>query len=158
MNAPRRFEPWPWALALGLALGIAVSVAFLAIAAHQPSDRLSIDAAQAMREHNRAARARQAAAARGWEVALVARADAGGAEVEIAPSTRGAPLPEDALVSLRRERPDRTGLDREVPVRRDGARWIARVPLPLPGRWRLIARAGDAEAFAERELALEVAP
>jgi hypothetical protein len=91
-------------------------------------------------------------------VALVARRGAGGVEVELSPSTTGAPLPAEPLVTLRRERPDRTGLDADVALVRDGARWRASVPLPLAGRWRLVARAGEADAFVERVFALEAAP
>jgi hypothetical protein len=32
------------------------------------------------------------------------------------------------------------------------------VALPLPGRWLLVARAGDGNAFVEREFALEQVP
>jgi nitrogen fixation protein FixH len=154
----RTFEPWPWALAIGLALGIGVSVAFLWIASRQTPDRLHVNAGEALRAHNHVERARREAAVRGWDVALVARRSAGGAEVEIEPITKREPLPADAIVTLRRERPDRTGLDADIPLRREGERWSARVPLPIAGRWRLIARAGDADVFAEREFALEVAP
>lgn len=154
----RRLDPWPLSLAVGLALGVAVSLAFLWIAARQPSDRLIIDPTRALREHNAAALARAAAAERGWDVALVARRSADGAEIELTASSAGAPLPADPVVSLRRERPERTDLDVDIPLVRDGERWRASVPLPLAGRWRLVARAGDANAFAERTFALEVAP
>lgn len=154
----RRFEPWPWALALGLALGVGVSLAFLGIAAWQTPDALGVDAVQALRDHNRDALAQAQAATRGWDVSLVARRSHGGAEIELEPTSAREPLPDDVVVSLRRERPERTGLDEEIPLERDGARWRAHVALPLPGRWLLVARAGDGDAFVEREFALEQAP
>ncbi len=158
MTTDRRLEPWPLALAALLASGMAVSLAFLWVAARQTPDRLVVDSAQALREHNRDALAREKAAARGWDIALVARRSVGGAEVELAPTSARDPLPADIVVSLRRERPDRTGLDAPIPLARDGERWRGHVPLPLPGRWRLVARAGDVEAWVEREFALEAAP
>ena len=158
MATERRLEPWPLALAALLAFGMAVSLAFLWIAARQTPDRLLVDSDQALREHNRAALAEQKAASRGWDIALVAERSEGGAVVVLAPRSARDPLPADVVVSLRRERPERTGLDEAIPLVRDGERWRGHVPLPLPGRWLLVARAGDADAWVEREFALEVAP
>jgi nitrogen fixation protein FixH len=141
MTTERRIHPWPLALGLGLAFGIAVSLAFLWVASRQPPDRLRVDSAQALREHNRGVLAREQAAARGWDVALSARRNADGAWVELAPTSAGEPLPADLVVSLRRERPERTGMDAEIPLERDGERWRAQVPLPLPGRWIVEGRA-----------------
>lgn len=158
MATERRFEPWPVALVALLASGMAVSLAFLWIAERQTPDRLIVDSDQALLDHNREALAEQRAAERGWDIALVAQRADGGAWVEVATTSAGDPWPADVAVSLRRERPERTGLDEPIPLEREGERWRAHVPLPLPGRWRLVARAGNDDAFVEREFALELTP
>jgi len=149
---------WPIGLTAALAAGLAVSLAFAWIAARQPPDRLALDPWTAGAEYNADVRARDAAAARGWDLVLHAEKRAGGVRVELVPTSSGAPLPTPLEVGLRRERPDRADFDAELALAPDGAGWVADVPLPLAGRWLLVARAGDAEAWVERRFALEVPP
>jgi len=157
-STERDSRRWPLGLALTLGVGLAASLAFLAIAASQPPDRMTEDTWRAGDAFNAAQRAHALARARGWDLELEAELVPGGVRVSLAPTTRGAPLSEAVGASLRRERPGRVDFDMDVALTRSGARWLAVVPLPLEGHWVLHARAGDAEAFAERDFALERAP
>ncbi|MFI5315602.1 MAG: FixH family protein [Myxococcota bacterium] len=148
---------WPLGLALTLAAGLAASLAFLWIALQQPPDVLPENSWNAGVEYNAAARAQASASARGWELELRAERDSQGVRVELRPRSAGDPLPTPIAVSLRRERPGRTDFDADIALQPAGDRWIADVPLPLAGRWILLARAGDAEAWVERAFSLEVA-
>jgi len=149
---------WPIALALLLSSGIAASLAFFWIAARQPRELIGDGAWNAGSEYNADLRALETARERGWTLELRARRSAGGVRVELSPATSGEPLPSRLEVRLRRERPDRSDLDAEVALAQDGARWVADVPLPLAGRWLLVARAGDRSAWVERTFALELPP
>ena len=149
---------WPIGLAATLAVGLCVSLAFAWIAARQPPDRLALNPWTSGAEYNAEFHAREAARARGWDVALRAERRAGGVRVELLPTSAGAPLPSPLEVGLRRERPERADLDADLALSRDGAAWVADVPLPLVGRWLLVARAGDSEAWVERRFVLEVGP
>ena len=158
MTTERDSLRWPIALALTLAAGLAVSIAFLWIAARQPPDLLREDGWGSGAEYNADARAQRTARERGWELELRAERSASGVHVELLPKSAGAPLPTALDVRLRRERPERTDFDADVALEPAGGRWIADVPLPLAGRWILVARAGDADAWVERTFALEVTP
>ena len=149
---------WPLGLALALAGGLGVSLAFAWIAAHQPMDRLDGDLWSQSDAYNAAARARESARERGWELALRADRSAGGVRIELRPSSSREPLPTQLDVRLRRERAERSDFDAELALEPRGDAWVAEVPLPLPGRWLLVARAGDADAWVERTFAVEVAP
>jgi hypothetical protein len=158
MATDRESLRWPIGLAATLAVGLAASLAFLWVASPPAPERLAVDAWTAGAELNESLRAQAAAAQRGWSLDLRARRSAEGARVELVPETSGESLPGDLALSLRRERPERSDFDGDVALRNEGGRWIADVPLPLPGRWLLVARAGDSQAWVEREFALEVTP
>jgi hypothetical protein len=146
---------WPVALALVLAAGLAASVGFWWIASHRPPEVLPVNTWAASAEWNTSQRARELARERGWRLDVRAERVPGGVSVEILPTSSREPLPESLEVTLRRERPERVDFDEDVPL---DAERRAVIPLPLSGRWLLIARAGDASAFVERSFAVEVPP
>jgi nitrogen fixation protein FixH len=148
--------PWPVALALLLAAGLSAPLAFLWIATHQTEDRLSVDPWTAGVAYNASLDARERARAHGWDVELRAERRASGVHVELVPKSDRDPLPAAPEVTLRRERPERSDLDADVPVDRSRRGYGADVALPLPGRWTLVARVGDDSAFVERRFALDV--
>jgi nitrogen fixation protein FixH len=158
MLSERSALRWPVGLALTLAAGLAASIAFLVVAASQPPDRIAEDTWRAGDSFNAAQRAHTLARARGWDLALQAERASDGVRVTVTPLTRGEPLTKSVTASLRRERPGRVDYDVDVLLTRAGEGWVARVPLPLAGRWVLHARAGDGEAFVERDFELERAP
>jgi len=149
---------WPIALALLLSSGIAASLAFFWVAARQPRELIGDGSWNPGSAYNAELRALQAARERGWTIDLRAQRSAGGVRVELSPASSGAPLPSPLDVRLRRERPDRSDLDADLALVPDGARWVADVPLPLGGRWLLVAHAGDRSAWVERTFALELPP
>ncbi len=155
MHAERRFEPWAVGVVGALALGLAGPIAFLWLAVHAPPERVAADPWHVALAQDTDERVRAEGRASGWDVSLRASRSSTGVHVELEPSTTSRPLPEDIELRLRRERPDRSDLDAEIAlVRRDG-RWLGDVPLPEPGRWRLVARAGAGDVFVERSFALE---
>jgi nitrogen fixation protein FixH len=156
--APLAARRWPVGLALTLGAGLLASLAFLAIAASQPPDRIADDTWRAGEVFNAAQRAHALAHTRGWDLELEAEKVPEGVRVSVTPTSRGEPLPERVTASLRRERPGRVDFDADVPLLRAGMRWVGTVPLPLAGHWLLHARAGDGEAFVERDFSLERAP
>ena len=149
---------WPIGLALTLSAGLAASVAFLVVAASQPPDLITSDTWRAGDDFNAGQRAHALARARGWDLELDAERVADGVRVTVTPLTRGVPLSGEVVASVRRERPGRADFDADVPLTRAGESWVGTVILPLEGHWRLHARAGDSEAFLERDFALERAP
>jgi hypothetical protein len=158
VHAERRFERWGVGVASALALGLAGPIAFLWLAVHAPPERVSTDPWHAALTQAVDERVRAEGRASGWDVSLRASRSSTGVRVELKPSTTSRPLPEDVEIRLRRERPERADLDAEIAlVRRDG-RWIGDVPLPAPGRWRLLARAGAGDVWVERSFALERPP
>jgi nitrogen fixation protein FixH len=158
MAAERDSLRWPVALALALAAGLSAPIAFLWIATHRPPEVLPVNTWAASNEWNAAQRAQELAHERGWGIDLRAERRSDGVRVEIRPTSSGAPLPESLDVRLRRERPERIDFDADVALEPSGDLWTAMIPLPLAGRWILVARAGDDAAWVEREFALEVTP
>ena len=158
MHAERRFEPWAVGVASALALGLAGPIAFLWLALHAPPERVATDPWHALLTQADDERVRAEGRVSGWDISLRASRSSAGVRVELEPSTTSRPLPEGIELRLRRERPERADLDAEIAlVHRDG-RWIGDVPLPAPGRWRLLARAGAADVWVERSFALERPP
>jgi len=157
-STPMASLRWPIGLALLLSSGIAASLAFFFIAAQQPRELIGDGSWNAGSEYNADLQALETAQQRGWTLELRALPIAGGARVELLPATSAAPLPSRLELHLRRERPDRSDLDAELPLRPEGSHWVADVPLPLAGRWLLVARAGDRSAWVERRFALEQPP
>lgn len=158
MAAERQSLRWPIGLAATLAVGLCASLAFLWVASQRLPERLTVNTWTEGAELNESLRAQALAAQRGWSLELRARRSAGGARVEVVPETSGESLPADLEVALRVERPERSDFDGDVAVRTEAGRWLADVALPLPGRWLLIARAGDGQAWVEREFSVEVTP
>jgi nitrogen fixation protein FixH len=153
MKAERRGrrEPWPVALAALLLFMIGASLGFLRVATRHPDAVVGQDASRSLPEPLRAARR---AHALGWEIALVAAPEPGGAAVRVAlRDGAGAPLAADR-VTLRRERPAEGGLDTELALAGAGADWAGAVPLPRPGRWHLVVRAERGEEAAERRFSV----
>lgn len=155
MHAERRVEPWAIGIPAALLLGLTGPIAFLWIAIHSPPERVATDPWNAKLAQDAEERVRAEGQASGWDVSLRASATGSGVHVELEPSTVGMPLPADLQLRLRRERPERADLDVEIPLSRSGDRWIADVPLPAPGRWRLLARAGSPEVWVERSFVVE---
>ena len=149
---------WPLGLALTLAVGMAASLAFLWVAARGTPDLLPVNTWTAGAEWNESLRAQARARERGWQIELRAERRPNGVHVELAPASSREPLPKSLDVRLRRERPEREDFDADVALEARGGRWTAEIPLPLAGRWLLVARAGDGDAWVEREFALDVAP
>ena len=155
-HAERRIEPWAVGTAAALLLGLSGPIAFLWIALHAPPERVATDPWRAALGQSAEEHMRASGRDTGWDVSLRAVRTSGGVRVELAPATTREPLPHDLDLRLRRERPERAGLDGEIALVRSGAVWIADVPLPAPGRWRLLARAGAGDTWIERSFALEV--
>jgi nitrogen fixation protein FixH len=158
MNPSTDSLRWPVALALLLATGIGTSLAFFWVAAQHPRELIGDGSWNAGSSYNADQQALAAASARGWTLDLRAARSADGVRVELAPASGGEPLPAHLDVRLRRERPDRSDFDADLALVPSGTHWVADVPLPLPGRWLLVARAGDASAWVERSYAIELPP
>lgn len=156
MPGERRVEPWAVGVVAALALGLAGPIAFLWIAVHAPPERVATDPWRASLAQDAEERVRAAGRASGWDVSLRAERTHDGVRVELTPATRGRPLATDLELRLRRERPDRADLDAEIALLQSDGRWTADVPLPAPGRWRLLARAGAGDVFVERSFTLEL--
>jgi len=157
-HAERRIEPWAVGVVAVLALGLAGPIAFLWVAVHAPPERVATDPWRASLAQDAEERVRASGLDTGWDVTLVAQRTSTGVRVALAPATTRRPLPDDVVLRLRRERPERADLDAEIALVRSGDSWTADVPLPAPGRWRLLARAGAGDVWIERSFALEVPP
>jgi nitrogen fixation protein FixH len=157
-RAERRVEPWAVGVAAVLALGLTGPIAFLWIAVHAPPERVATDPWRVSLAQGAEERVRASGRDTGWDVTLVAERTSTGVRVELEPATTREPLPDGVELRLRRERPERADLDTEVALARSGDRWTADVPLPVPGRWRLVTRAGAGDVWIERSFALEVPP
>jgi hypothetical protein len=157
-RAERRIEPWAVGIIALLALGLAGPIAFLWISEHAPPELVAADPWRVSLAQDAEERVRGSGRDTGWDVSLVAERTRTGVRVELAPATTRLALPDALELRLRRERPERADLDAEIPLVRVDDRWIAEVPLPAPGRWRLLARAGAGEVWIERSFALELLP
>jgi nitrogen fixation protein FixH len=100
---------------------------------------------------NQELRARREAEARGLTLSLSARPEGGAWSVEVElRDGAGRRIPAQRVV-VRRERPAEGGFDADFALEDGGAGWRGRVPLPLPGRWRLVATA-DLEGASLRRV------
>ena len=89
----------------------------------------------------RTLRAARRAEERGLRLDVTARDAEGGVEVRVRVSDRaGGSRPAEGVV-VRRERPAEGGYDAEFELEPDGGGFRGHVPLPRPGRWRLVATA-----------------
>ncbi len=158
MPERRRIEPWPFYLAGMLLAMIAGSLTFLAIARAHPDPLVVDDPYLAGLRFNEERAAQQRAEALGVSLELTTRADAEGVEVRaLLRDPSGALRPPQHLV-LRRERPAEGGLDADFLLERaagaEAGAYRGHVPLPRPGRWRLVARAELGDEVLERSLKL----
>lgn len=155
MAGERRVEPWPVALAGALLAMICVCLGFYAIAATHPDPEVVDDAYEAGLRINEELRARRRAAALGVVLALETRREPGGVEVRVTVTdARGAPAAAER-VAVRRERPAEGGLDADFELARSGGGYAGLVPLPRPGRWRLVATATVGGEVVRRVFSLE---
>lgn len=139
-GARRGDRAWPIGLACMLASMIAASLAFLAIAVTHPDAEVVEDAYTAGLAFDEEVALRGRAHALGLSVDLDTRRVDGGVEARVAVTDReGRTLPVEAA-SLRRIRPTQGGYDRDFDLAPGDGGFAGRVPLPLPGRWRLEAR------------------
>lgn len=154
MGRQRRFEPWPWVLAGLLCAMIAGSLSFYAIAATHPDAVVVDDAWGAGLRYNDERRTRRLAAEQGWELSLSTepRAEALHVVIELV-DRAGAPLA-ISRASVRRERPAEGGSDAEFELVPGDRGFSGTVPLPLPGRWHLVAIAEVDGRAVERTFAV----
>jgi nitrogen fixation protein FixH len=137
----RRFEPWPFVLAGGLLFMISSSLAFYAVARLHPDPLVVADPFEAGLRYHALASERRAAEARGLEIRLEADLASGAALVRVdVIDQAGAPVTARS-VTVRRERPAEGGLDAEFPLALDEGGFVGSIPLPRPGRWRLVVSA-----------------
>jgi nitrogen fixation protein FixH len=150
----RRIEPWPVVLGALLLAMIGASIAFYFVAAANPDPVVVDDAYRAGLRYNEAQRTRGRAALLGYELALETRSEGDGVNVtlRVRDRTGGSVLPEHARV--RRERPAEGGHDDVFELEDGGGAFAGHVPLPLPGRWRLIAVARVEGETLERSFEL----
>ncbi len=154
MDAERRIEPWPLAVGGLLAMMIGACLLFWNIAATNPDPEVVDDAYLAGLRLNQELRARQRAADLGYELSLGTRAEDGGVRVEVAVRDAGGGRPAVDSVVVRRERPAEGGFDADFALEPEGEAFAGWVPLPRPGRWRLIATAAVGEERVQRVFAL----
>jgi nitrogen fixation protein FixH len=139
MAGDRRFEPWPVALCAMLAAMIAVSLAFYAVAASHVDAEVVDDSYAAGLRFNDELAAQRRAEARGLRIELSPAAAPGGVDVTLRlRDAGGRPVAADTA-TLRRERPTRGGYDADFTLQREGDAWRGAIPLPLHGRWQLLA-------------------
>lgn len=154
MAGERRFEPWPFGIALLLLAGIGGSLAFYAVAVANPDAEVVEDAYQAGLELNETLRAERRAEERGYRLDLRTRPGTDAVEVVVSVSdAAGAPAPAERVV-VRRERPAEGGFDQEFELVPGEGGFVGRVPLPRPGRWRLVATADVEDASLRRVFSL----
>lgn len=137
----RGFEPWPFALAGGLLAMIAGSLTFYAIARANPDALVVGDAYEAGLRYNAEREERRAAEALGVDIELDAQLAPGSARVRVRVLGAGGGPVAARDVAVRRERPAEGGYDDDFPLDAAGAAFVGDVPLPLPGRWRLVVTA-----------------
>jgi nitrogen fixation protein FixH len=141
------WEPWPWIVAGGLAASMAVSLAFARLALVHPDPLVVEDAYAAGLSWNRAQQEFARADAAGWRLDLTATADGDAVRVAVAARDGAGAQLREARLSVRRVRSSEGGYDAEFELDGDGT---ARIPLPRPGRWLLVASATRDGAMLER--------
>jgi nitrogen fixation protein FixH len=150
MRTEPRFEPWPFAVIGLLASMIAGSLAFAVTASRHPDPLVVDDAWRAGRAYSEHVRAARRADVLGWRVDLAAAPAPGGVDVRVELfDAEAAPLAPER-VEVRRERPAEGGLDASFELRRGDTSVAGHVPLPRPGRWRLVVRAEARGEVVER--------
>jgi nitrogen fixation protein FixH len=150
MPTDRRFEPWPFAVAGLLAAMIAGSLAFAVVASRNPDPPVVTDSWSAGRAYSENVRAARRIEALGWRVDLATAPAPGGVDVRVGlHDAAGQPLA-PGRVEVRRERPAEGGLDAGFELRRAEAGFAGHVPLPRPGRWRLVVRVEAGEEAVEQ--------
>jgi nitrogen fixation protein FixH len=154
--AGRRFEPWPLGLALLLLSGIGASLAFFAVASANPDAEVVDDAYRAGLQVNQELRAQRRAEALGYRLELRTREAPGGVAVDVSVTgAGGAPTSAESVV-VRRVRPAEGGFDEDFELERRGEGFAGGIPLPLRGRWRLVATAQVDGAVLRRVFSLEM--
>jgi nitrogen fixation protein FixH len=134
---------------------ISGSLGFYALALAHPDALVVDDAYGAGLRYNEAQATRRRAAELGYALSLSTRPTAGGVAVTLRiRDAAGTPVQATSAV-LRRERPSQGGYDAVFPLTPANDGFAATVPLPLPGRWHLVASAEVAGASLERSFALE---
>jgi len=130
---------WPLGLAGALAFMIGICLGFYAIAASHPDAEVVEDAYEGGRAYNAGLRSQRAAHARGLRLELSAAEVPEGARVEVVlRDSLGRAMRPDT-VTLRRERTTTGGYDADFELEVAEPQTRGRIPLPLPGRWRLSA-------------------
>jgi nitrogen fixation protein FixH len=155
--ADRRDLAWPIGLACMLGSMIAVSVAFLGIAVANPDAEVVDDAYVAGLAFDEELALRRRADELGLAVGLETRLVPGGVDTRVAVTDRTGEAVEVESVTVRRIRPTLGGYDGDFALTRragDGEAFQGRIPLPLPGRWRLEARltVDDQEILAHTDV------
>jgi len=135
----RRIELWPVLLGALLLTMIAASIAFYLIAAANPDPVVVDDAYGAGLRYNEAQRTRGRAARLGYELALDTRGEGDGVRVMLRVRDRAGRSVAPERARVRRVRPAEGGHDDVFELQDDGGAFAGRIPLPLPGRWRLVA-------------------
>lgn len=151
--ADRRDLAWPVGLTAMLLFMIGASVAFLAIATTYPDAEVVEDAYAAGLAYDEELALRRRADELGLSIGLETRPAADGIVARVAVTDReGRPVEVDS-VTVRRIRPTQGGFDHDFALVRSGGAFEGRVPLPLPGRWRLEARlmVGGQELLAQTD-------
>lgn len=155
MGAERHLGAGPFVLAAILAAMVSVLFGVYWLATSYPVELVADDPYEAGLRYNERIAARQRADALGLDVALETTRTAGGARVRITVSSSHGPLPSDLRVAVRRERPTASGYDEEYALAVDGDAFAGDIPLPLPGRWHLVAIVASGDARGERRFAME---
>jgi len=138
-DRPRR-ELWPLGLAAALAAMIGASLTMFAISVRYPDPTVVEDAWQAGNRYNSARAVERSAAAAGLALELELSTEPEGVAVRL----RVKGLGEDETAQrawVRRVRPTEGGFDDDFALSEAGGVFEGDVPLPLPGRWLLIAGA-----------------
>ena len=151
-EVPRSDWLWPTILIGLLGSMIAGSLGFYAIALRYPDAQVVPDAYAAGLAWNEQREIAERAAARGLviEIEPSLRDDSALVQVSLHAS-EGAQVPRAERVRVRRERPTQGGFDQEFELERHGDTFAGEIPLPLPGRWHLVARVwSDGEEMRQR--------
>lgn len=150
-EARRGSGPWPIALALGLLLMISGSLAFLWTAIRHPDAVIAGDAFSATRAYESAMQSRSRAEARGWHLETDASPSALGIRVRAVMRDDERRVLAADRVLVHREHPSAGGLDATFVAHAEGDAFVADVPLPREGEWRVWVRAErEGETLLER--------